>query len=271
MSPNTKASLALRCVLRVMQPLARLLVKQGVGYPEFAQALKPVFLSVAKTELAAQAMPQTDSAVSLLSGVHRRDVRTLGRAAEEGVGMSEPLNLVGQIVARWMSAAPFRGTDGRARALPRQAEGGGFDQLVAEVSRDVRPRAVLDEMQRLGVAREDAEGVHLVVDGFAPRLGFEEMAEAFALNLRDHLAAGSANLLGEQSFLERSVYSDELSEASVQHLQAVAGQAWKLAFDQVMRETQTRFDLDAVEAAPAARQHRVRFGVYFYSEKEESS
>jgi hypothetical protein len=64
-----------------MRPLVRLLVRHGVTYPVFATALKRVFLDAAIDELRERAMAQTDSAVSLLSGVHRRDVRTLTRAS----------------------------------------------------------------------------------------------------------------------------------------------------------------------------------------------
>eukprot|EP01038_Epipyxis_sp_PR26KG_P001938 gene1938-2746_t len=76
---TSQPTLALDRVLRVLQPLVRLLLRNGVTYTVFAAALKRVFLAAAQQELASRGMAQTDSAVSLLSGVHRRDVRTLGR------------------------------------------------------------------------------------------------------------------------------------------------------------------------------------------------
>ena len=45
-------------------------------------------------------------------------------------------------------------------------------------------------------------------------------------------------------------------------------QAWKAAFKTVMHEAQQRFDADQLQAAPEQRRHRARFGVYFYSERE---
>src|SRR5689334_8427166 len=88
-----------------MRPLVRLLVRHGVTYPAFAAALKRVFLDAAVDELRERAMAQTDSAVSLLSGVHRRDVRTLTRAAEAATPRTAatPLSLAGEVVARWLS------------------------------------------------------------------------------------------------------------------------------------------------------------------------
>jgi hypothetical protein len=266
---NSTASIALDCVLRVMRPLARLLIKNGVSYPAFAQALKGVFLAAAQDELKSRAMPQTDSAVSLLSGVHRRDVRTMTRLAPaQAMAVQAPLSLVAQVVARWLSDAAFCDEQGRARLLPRSSNAGSFDQLVAQISSDVRPRAVLDELQRLGAVAEEPDGVRLLAGGFAPRQGLEEMAWLFSDNLHDHLAAACLNLQGEANFLEQSIFVDELTPASAERLHKVSQQAWAQAFKTVMQEAQARFDDDALHAKAEDRTRRARFGAYFYAERQ---
>lgn len=271
-SNKSAATLVLECVLRVMRPLARLLIRNGVHYPAFAQALKAEFLAAAQQELRERGMPQTDSALSLLSGVHRRDVRTLTRLApaEGAAAGREPLGLAAEVVARWLAEAEYLDGEGHPRALPRGGEAGGFDKLVGEVSRDVRPRAVLDEMLRLGAVHEDEAGrVVLSADGFAPRQGLEELSWLFSANLHDHLAAASQNLQGDKNFLEQSIFVDEITPDSVERLHKAAQQAWRQAFQTVMREAQERFDADAREAPPAERRQRARFGVYFYSQDQD--
>lgn len=269
-APPSRPAIVLAQVLRVLQPLVRLLVRQGVTYPAFAAALKRVFVDAARAELRAQRMPRTDSALTLLSGVHRRDLRALGRA-EASAPPPAPMSLAAEVVARWMSEPRCLDDQGRPLPLPRSGDGvaGGepmsFDALVAGVSSDVRARAVLDELQRLGVAHEDAAGVHLHGAGFAPQQGFEELAWLFADNLRDHAASASANLLGQGNALEQAVWVDEITPESAVRLQAVAVQAWQQAFRQVMAEAQTRFDGDAAAQPPAQRRHRARFGVYFHA------
>jgi hypothetical protein len=271
-SSKSTATVVLECVLRVMRPLARLLIRHGVQYPAFAQALKTEFLAAARQELQERGMPQTDSALSLLSGVHRRDVRTLTRLAppEPETARREPLGLAAQVVARWLAEAEYLDEEGLPRALPRGSEAGGFDKLVAAVSRDVRPRAVLDEMLRLGVVQLDEAGsVALSAGGFAPRQGLEEMSWLFSANLHDHLAAASQNLQGDRNFLEQSIFVDELTPASIERLHQAAQKAWRQAFKTVMSEAQTRFDADAREAPPEQRRQRARFGVYFYSQDQD--
>lgn len=272
---NSQPTLALDRVLRVLQPLVRLLLRNGVTYTVFAAALKRVFLQAARQELAGKGMAQTDSAVSLLSGVHRRDVRNLGQEAAERAASAEPeaprrLGMTAQVVARWMHDAKFLNADGTSRVLARSgvADGAaGFDDLVAGVSRDVRPKAVLDELLRLGVVQDTEAGLVLSRGGFAPRQGFEEVSWLVSQNLQDHAAAAVANLNDDANFLEQAVFVDQISALSAAQLQRVSARAWEAAFKTVMEEAQNRFDADAALPEPE-RRHRARFGVYFFSERE---
>lgn len=266
---KSAAALALEFSLKVVRPLARMLIKSGVAYPAFAQALKTEFLAAAQQELQARGMPQTDSAVSLLSGVHRRDVRNLTRPSEAKAVDAEafrPLSLAAEVVGHWLNDAPFLDAQGRPKLLPRSAGDDSFDALVTRVSSDVRPRAVLDELLRLGGVAEEPEGIRLLAEEFTPRQGMEELAWLCADNLRDALSAGTANLLGEQKFLEQSIFVDELTPDSVARLHQVSRQAWRQAFKLVMQEAQDRFNDDAQHAEPAQKNQRARFGVYFYAE-----
>jgi len=266
-----KAAIVLQSVLRVMRPLVRLLIRSGVPYQAFATSLKHVFVEAARAELASRSMAQTDSAVTLLSGVHRRDVRNLGRAgSSRKVEPPEPRSLPGEVIARWLSDPGYVDAGGSPRVLARgtEAETGSFDALVAGISRDVRPRAVIDELVRLGAVQEDERGLRLVGAGFAPREDFDQLSRLFADNLGDHAAAAAANLQGERNFLEQSVFVDEITEVSAARLQKVSVQAWKQALKTVMAEAQARFDEDAAGADAGQRRRRARFGVYFYTDEE---
>lgn len=268
---GTKHSLVQAGVLRVMRPLVGLLLRHGVTYTAFAAALKSVFVEAAQRELDRTGMARTDSAITLLCGVHRRDVRELRQAESAPLARrtraqpTAPSSLAGEVVGRWMSDRRFLQRAGRPRALPRVGEV-SFDALVASVSQDVRPRAMLDELLRLGVVSETDAGIALVESGFVPRQGFAEMSGLLADNLGDHAAAAVANLQQESNFLEQAVYVDQITAESALQLEQVAKKAWAQAFRTVMTEAQQRFDADALQAPAAQRQHRARLGVYFFSE-----
>ncbi len=264
-----RQQIVLNAVLRALRPLVRLLLRHGVNYPAFGAALKQEFLRAAQAELAQRHVRQTDSALTLLSGVHRRDVRTLLRAAPGTRGPArEPGGLPALVIARWLSGRNYRTRTGAPRTLPRAGRV-SFDALVESITRDVRPRAVLEELKRLGAVHENDAGIALVAEGFAPRRGFDAMAAAMAVNLADHAAAAALNLDGARNFLEQAVFVDEVTEASCAELQKTAVSAWKKAMRRVLAESQRRVDSDAAHAPAAQRMHRARFGVYYFSEAEE--
>jgi hypothetical protein len=269
---QSRSAVVLAAVLRAFRPLARLLLRHGVAYPSFAVALKQVFLEAAVEELQRTGQKQTDSAISLLSGVHRRDVRNIARGATAPVPLDAPMNMASQVVSRWLADGAWRDRRGRAKTLPRTGDAGSFEALVASISSDVRPRAVLDELVRLGIAEEKDSQVRLLERGFVPRQGFDEMAALLRDNLHDHAAAAALNLDGERNYLEQAIFVDELTQASVERLHAVSAQAWRRAFDTVMAEAQARYDHDQEHATPGTRVHRARFGSYFYaSDKDDQA
>jgi hypothetical protein len=267
---NQRPAIVMAAALCLLRPLVRLLVGHGIGFPALVAALKPVFLDEARHELTRRGMATTDSALTLLSGVHRRDVRRLSRAAlrpADAASEDCAWSPVAELVGRWLTDPDWLDADGRPRDLPRSGER-SFEALAAGISNDVRPRAMLDELLRLGVVDADAQQVSLHAGGFAPRQGFAEMSQLFAANLHDHLAAAVANLDGGANFLEQAVFVDQLTEASVQSLQQVAGDAWQQSLRRVMAEARSRFDADAAQAPQDQRVHRARFGVYFFKTQE---
>lgn len=267
----SRSTIVLESALRLLKPLVRLLLRNGVAYPAFSVALKRVFLEAAHDELEASGAGKTDSAVSLLSGVHRRDIREMTRKnAVDATKLAPELNMASQVVARWLTDPQFSGKEGAALTLSRGDGPGTFDALVAGISRDIRPKAVLDELLRLGIVVENASAIRMVTNGFAPSLGFEEMVQLLQANVHDHLAAACANLHDNKNFLEQAIFVDELSEASAKQLHRVAAQAWQQTFKTVMQEAQARFDHDAANCPLDQRVHRVRFGSYFYADPNEN-
>lgn len=260
----------LLAVRRLLRPLARLLMSHGVNYPAFAELAKEVYVSSAAHDFPKDEATLTDSRVSLLSGVHRREVKRL-RGETAGRGLPPPaVSLGGLIVARWCADTRYQDAQRRPKPLPRLASQGGeasFERLVEGVNKDIRPRAVLDEWLRLGVATlDDEDRVHLVEAAFVPARGMDEKAFYFGKNLHDHLAAAAHNLLdGQPPFLERSVHYDALSPASVEALRGLSRDLAVQAMQELNRHALALQQQDA-ERADATR--RMTFGVYFYSRDE---
>lgn len=256
------AVLALREVEVLMAPVALWLLRLGVSYPAFADLLKGVFVAAARGELERAGTKPTQSALSLLSGVHRKDVRQMEDTAAPRPGAARP-PLSSQVFTRWLTDARYRTPDGEPRPLPRSGGRRSFETLCREVSNDVHPRAVLDELLRLGLAALDGDEVVALQRSFVPAPSLEAMTSVFAANAADHIAAAVSNLTSSApKFLEQGVYADGLTPESVELLHRAAREAWQHAFDSVVGAARTRVALDA----DASERHRIRFGAYFYSE-----
>lgn len=261
-------------VRRLLRPLVKLLLHYSVQYPALTHLLKQTYVEVA-TAMPVDGKTQTDSRVSLLTGIHRLDVKRLRNeivSGNEGPPMS--VSLGAQIVARWTAHAEYLDNKGRPLPLHRLASAGGlmsFESLVRSVSKDIRPRVVLDEWLRLGVAQIDnLDRVILVTDAFAPSHGQDEKLFYLGKNMHDHLDACAHNLTRPDAppLLERSVYYDHLSKDSTLMLSAYARQLSSQvmqAFSQKAMELQERDHLDA------NARYRVAYGQYFNqaSEQEE--
>lgn len=256
------AQLALREARVLMGPVVRWLLRHGVHYGAFAEMLKGSFVAMAREELGRGGARITDSAVSVMSGVHRKDVRTLGRSPDR-LPVPRCIPLASQVLDLWRTDARYRNADGAPKPLVRGGSGESFESLAREVSTDVHPRTLLDELLRLELVTLAEDLVTVIGRARLPAPCFEESAAVFSTNAADHIAAAVHNLtLGGPKFLEQSVCVDGLSQQSAEHLHGVARALWQDAFDGMVSKARERVQADAPVNADA----RIRFGVYYYSE-----
>src|SRR5215813_8824615 len=261
--PITSLVSALR---RVLRPVIRLAIHYGLTYPSLAEMLKSVYVEVADGEFRIDGKPQTDSRVSMLTGVHRKDVKRLrSEAAIDTRELPKSVSLGAQIAAVWSSRPEYLTKDGEPRPLPRLSPDESqpsFDSLVRSVSRDIRSRVVLDEWVRLGVVSVEDDQVVLNRAAFVPASGFEEKVFYLGQNLHDHAAAIAHNVIGDQApMLERCVHYDDVNGEVIGEL-AKAAESWGM---RALRTVNTKV-LDA-GAASASRlgKWRMNFGMYFYA------
>jgi len=265
--PGNAPPALVAAVRRLLRPLVRLLLNHQFTYPMLIRLLKGVYVEVAE-EYRVPGKEQTDSRVSLLTGVHRKDVKRLRQDEQARHRAPTTVTLGAQLVALWTTDRKYLDAKGRPRPLPRLARDGdssSFEQLVASVNTDIRPRVVLDEWLRLGVAHVDAQNrVNLVVDAFVPEKGFDEKAFYLGQNVHDHLAACAHNLTGgAPTMLERSVFSDALSERSVNNLAQLAREQGMQTLHAISRRA---IEFEQQDASKKAPRHRINVGVYFFTE-----
>lgn len=254
----------------VFRPLVRFLISHSIPFPFASNLLRTVYVDVAVKEFPVPGKPQTDSRITLLTGVHRKDVKRLRGQRHLALRAPRAASLGSQLIARWTTLPEYLGPEGAPKHLPRLPgkEGGHcFESLVRSLSTDIRPRVVLDEWLRLGIVRlDDQDRVCLNVQAFVPPKGSEEMTYYFGRNLHDHVAAAVHNMLGKpEPFLERSVNYNNLSTAAVAELTELA----KARGMQVLQEINARaLRFQQQDSGTPGASQRINFGLYLFSEDE---
>ena len=262
-------ALAAQAISTVLRPLARLMIEHGLQLPSMLELLKKALVDEGAVTFGLAGKGSSDTRIALLTGVHRKDVKRLREAPRTEAGATPMVSIATSVVARWISEPRFLNADQSPRLLartPRRGRAGepDFTSLVAEVSSDVGARAVLDELERLGVVELRNDGyVALRTNTFVPH---EDMTESFrflADNVSDHLAAAAHNLKPDRTGppkLEQSAFSHGLSAEQAAELHLLARRLWSDALRQFLQMATVA---EARSPADGGSTYRVRFGVYF--------
>lgn len=253
------AETTLEHVLNIMPKLVYWLIKSGVGYTEFSAALRPVFYNEAIKELKFIQQKKTDSSISLLSGLNRRDVREFRELKEEHKLHSTivmPISVPARVIGMWINnKLPSR--------IPIAGETDSFEYLVKQISSEKHPRSILLELKRIGVVMEEGEFVTLHIGSFTPTPQMDESKQIFTENISDHLAAGLDNLVkNNNAFLEQAIFADELTLESIDELKKLSITLWENMVAQVLSAAVELCKKD--ENSPDANQ-RFRLGIFQYN------
>ncbi len=269
-APTPALTLAVK---QLLKPLVGILLDNGLTYGWLTKILKVIYVDVAEAEFSLPDKAQTDSRISLLTGVHRKDVRRLRSEDKDRFEPPSSIFLGAQLVAIWTTEAHFLDESGKPVPLSRlpgtdrQGRSVSFEELVTLVSKDIRPRAILDEWLRLGaVSINEHDEVCLKVDAFIPARGYDEKVYYLGKNIHDHMAAARCNVQSETPpFLERSVYYDQLSEKSVKKL-AILSEAKAMEMLRALNTAARKMQNN--DKRKKSADQRMNFGVYFYKDKD---
>jgi hypothetical protein len=197
-----------------MQPLVRVLIRNGVSFGELAEVLKSVFVEVAARDF--QIDERTSrSRVAIITGLTRKEVARQEEILRSGLAlrMVSNLNRVTRVLEGWHSDPSFTGPYGMPLDLPFESSSSPcFAGLVRKHSGDMAPRAMLDELIRVGVVQQTALGTFKVLArAYIPRDFHPDALERFGEVVHDFICTYEFNMYkgaGPGRF-ERKVFADD--------------------------------------------------------------
>lgn len=184
-----------RALSRILRPLARLLLRNGIGYGEFSELVKKAYVDSALEDFADSRRKATDSRAAVLTGLTRKEVKRLRENAasqNDGPVPASATSRAARVVSGWVQDREFQDSEG-APAMLSFDGANSFSELVRRYSGDMTPRAVLDELVRVGVV-EAGDRLILRKRAYIPSGDDAAMLDIFGEDVSDLIATIDHNL-----------------------------------------------------------------------------
>ncbi|MEO8465093.1 MAG: DUF6502 family protein [Gammaproteobacteria bacterium] len=254
----------MRACYSFMLPVARLLLRSGVGFKEFAELSRIAFVEVASRDYGLRGRPTNLSRVAAMTGITRKQVKRLRNVQaryEDDIRIE--FGLLNDILERWYTDRKFLDREGRPKPLPMHGRRLSFANLVKACAGDLPAGAVRVELLRFGSAEEDAKGrLQPIRRGIVPHELEDKLITAMVFGLRGLASTVAFNTsvtrLGAATRIERFCLSDSIGEKSIGAMHGVVRERVQLFADQMT-------DLLAKpERTTGGR--RIGVGVFYYED-----
>ncbi len=264
----------LRGGVETLRPIVQRLLAHGAPFGQLEARLRELFVEVAERDFALPERPQTDSRISLLTGINRKEVRRIRSADRtKPAPGSFSRNLAASLVSRWLNDRRSTDRSGHPRPIPYRAERGpSFVELAREVTVDLPPRAILDELVRTGAAEiRDGDLVALRSDAYVPKLGQSEKLGMLAEDPAELVETMLRNIVADAGdlLLQRKVYYDNLGVSGLGRVREQVrreGERFLRRVDRLL----SKFDRDRNAKAPGGDRQYAGVGVYYFEAPEVS-
>lgn len=266
----TQDSALIKAVRKMLKPLVRLLIQQNITFVGLQNLLKRTYIEVTEESFCLKNKKLTDSRISLLTGIHRADVKRIRNEGPSQISEKEiKASLSAQIIAKWTGDPDYLDENQRPKPLLKMsaidAKQTSFEALVLSISKDKHPRSLMDEWLNQGMiemkTEQGQDWVLLTEKGYIPKADFEEKLFFAGKNIGEHLQVVASNLSNDaQPLFDRAVYYNNLTEQSVTELETLAKEKLLQLLIDINQKANA---LQTAEKSKPEATHAFHLGAYF--------
>lgn len=198
----------------MLRPIVRFALKGSHTVTEFIEIVKTVFVQIAEEELRKSTEKVNVSRISVLTGVHRRDVDRIFNAAAPP--RRQTTNVVMRVIGQWEQNRRFRSSAGKPKVLTYKGDDSEFHVLVRSIDRSVHPGTVLFELKRAGLVEESSHGLKLLKPVYRLNRDLSAGFEVIAEDTETLMQAAIENIFGggqeERNLHIRTEYNNLFKE-----------------------------------------------------------
>lgn len=253
-----------------MVPVARFLLRSGMGFREFSEVAKLAFVEVASRDYGIRGRPTNISRVAVMTGLTRKEVKRVRDKLQNASSNTSDLKRSpgSQILHYWYHDPDFLTVDGKPKRLAFHADDVSFVELVHRYGGDIPPGALRTELKRIGAVKEDNDGTLTVLQkNFTPANLDEKLVNSIAISLRALASTVAFNSNPNRQGLgriERIVVTDRLNKKKLNKFR-------EQAYKKVTKVTERLDDwLSEYELGPANQEGavgpQVGIGVFYFED-----
>ena len=260
----------------LLRPLVRLVLKRGMAHGQFAELVKRAYVETAREDFTVPGRKLTISRVAVLTGLTRKEASRLMQQEVTPPARSSRrrVNRAARVVSAWVEDDRYHDGRGAPASLPFESdEGESFASLVAEHGADVTPRAVLDELIRVGaVERLKNERLRLVERAYIPRADESAKLEILGADVADLVASIEHNLDSETGppFFQRKVAYDNLPARYLPKLRKLLARKGQRLLEELNRDM-SEHDRDVQGDDESPDRRRAMIGIYYFEDENDES
>ena len=246
-------------------PLARFLVKNGIGFREFSEISKAAFVDVVSRDYGIRGRQTNISRVAVLTGLTRKEVGRIRKdLAEESQRTTVPFGRPEKILDLWFSDGNYLDDSRLPLSIPIDGKAPSFQALVRQVGGDIPPGAMMKELLRAGSLVEDNGRLRVVSRNFIPEMTDPDAVLYAGEAIADLIKTVNHNLFRDEAsapLLERRAYVDNLDPTYVGQFNEVATQG----AEQLLEGLNTWItERQSSVAGENKRGRRVGIGIYLF-------
>ena len=254
---------------KILRPLARLLLRNGIAYGSFTEIVRRVFVEVAFEDFAPSGKKQTVSRVSALTGLTRKEVSRIRDAEpDDDIVASQKYNRAIRVISGWNNDRTFLDKTGVPLVLPINTLEPSFTTLVKTYSGDIPTKAMLDVLVTSGSVVKNEDGtVSLIKSAYIPSGDPVDKINILGTDVKELISTIDHNLTSpseELRFQRKVSYSNIPHEAAqkFRDLSKLKSQSLLEEFNEWLHENQR--DLDDLSINDDG--DYVSLGIYYYED-----
>lgn len=256
-------------VLKLLRPLARILLRNGVSFSTFSDLAKWIYVDVATREFGIEGRKQSTSRVSVITGLSRREVMRVRKLPRPDVTAStERHNRAARVIAAWRRESDFLDAEGNPALLPMEGRGATFSELVKRFSGNVPPRAILDELIHVGAVERRKDGkIALIARAYIPRNIDAHKLNILGTDVQHLVSTIDHNLKSEttEPLFQRKVSYDNLPDDVLPAFHKLFTKRAQTMLESADRWLAQR-DRDVNPTVKGRGSNRAGFGIFFFEE-----